>query len=476
MSEAATDLFEYRHLGPRSADLDHMLRVVAAPSLAALIDETVPAGIRLPEPLDLPAAESEAQLLERLRAAGARNELWRSFIGQGYYDCFTPSVILRNVLENPGWYTPYTPYQAEAAQGRLEALLNFQTVVEDLTAMEVANASLLDEATAAAEAMTFAHRIRARHPGTANRFVVAANCFPHTIAVVCGRAEPLGIEVVVADPDALDAAIGASGSATFGVLVQSPDRHGTVRDVASVVDRAQAADALVIVASDLLALTLIRPPGEAGADVVVGNAQRFGVPLGYGGPHAAFFATRTAYVRQMPGRLIGVSVDAHGRPAYRMALQTREQHIRRERATSNICTAQALLANMAGFYAVYHGPEGLARIAAGGACPRLRSRRSARRARLRPGAAARSSIRSACVRKATRASRAFGRLPSAPASTSAITRTETSESPWTRRRTLPASRRLRACSRRRPAALRRRQPATGGRSVCRRGAGARRRS
>ena len=365
MSEAATDLFEYRHLGPRSADLDHMLRVVAAPSLAALIDETVPAGIRLPEPLDLPAAESEAQLLERLRAAGARNELWRSFIGQGYYDCFTPSVILRNVLENPGWYTPYTPYQAEAAQGRLEALLNFQTVVEDLTAMEVANASLLDEATAAAEAMTFAHRIRARHPGTANRFVVAANCFPHTIAVVCGRAEPLGIEVVVADPDALDAAIGASGSATFGVLVQSPDRHGTVRDVASVVDRAQAADALVIVASDLLALTLIRPPGEAGADVVVGNAQRFGVPLGYGGPHAAFFATRTAYVRQMPGRLIGVSVDAHGRPAYRMALQTREQHIRRERATSNICTAQALLANMAGFYAVYHGPEGLARIAAG---------------------------------------------------------------------------------------------------------------
>ena len=248
MSEAATDLFEYRHLGPRSADLDHMLRVVAAPSLAALIDETVPAGIRLPEPLDLPAAESEAQLLERLRAAGARNELWRSFIGQGYYDCFTPSVILRNVLENPGWYTPYTPYQAEAAQGRLEALLNFQTVVEDLTAMEVANASLLDEATAAAEAMTFAHRIRARHPGTANRFVVAANCFPHTIAVVCGRAEPLGIEVVVADPDALDAAIGASGSATFGVLVQSPDRHGTVRDVASVVDRAQAADALVIVA------------------------------------------------------------------------------------------------------------------------------------------------------------------------------------------------------------------------------------
>ena len=341
-----------------------MLDLVGAPSLSALIDQAVPAGIRLPHSLDLPDAEPEAQYLDRLRAIGVRNERWRSFIGQGYYDCVTPSVILRNVVENPGWYTPYTPYQAEAAQGRLEALLNFQTMVEDLTAMEVANASLLDEATAAAEAMTLAHRIRARRPGTANRFVVAANCFPQTVAVVRGRAEPLGIEVVVADPDALDREIGAGGEATFGVLVQSPDADGTVWDVGGVADRAHEVGALAIVATDLLALTLVRPPGEMGADVVVGNAQRFGVPMGYGGPHAAFFATRNAFVRQMPGRLIGVSVDAHGRTAYRMALQTREQHIRRERATSNICTAQALLANVASFYAVYHGPHGLARIAA----------------------------------------------------------------------------------------------------------------
>ncbi len=363
MREAATDLFEHRHLGPRPADVDRMLDAVGAPSLDALIDQAVPPGIRLPAPLDLPDGEPEAQYLDRLRAVGARNERWRSFIGQGYYDCVTPSVILRNVLENPGWYTPYTPYQAEAAQGRLEALLTFQTLVEDLTGMEVANASLLDEATAAAEAMTLAHRIRARRPGTANRFVVAASCFPQTIAVVRGRAEPLGIAVVVADPDALDQAIGAAPEATFGVLVQSPDTYGTVWDVGAVADLAHEAGALAVVASDLLALTLVRPPGEMGADVVVGNAQRFGVPLGYGGPHAAFIATRNAYVRQMPGRLIGVSVDAHGRPAYRMALQTREQHIRRERATSNICTAQALLANIAAFYAVYHGPGGLARIA-----------------------------------------------------------------------------------------------------------------
>ena len=340
-----------------------MLSVVDAPSLGALIDQAVPAAIRLPAALELPAAESEAQYLDRLREVGARNEQWRSFIGQGYCGCVTPSVILRNVLENPGWYTPYTPYQAEAAQGRLEALLNFQTMVQDLTAMEVANASLLDEATAAAEAMTLAHRIRARRAGAANRFVVAASCFPQTVAVVRGRAEPLGIDVVVADPDALDAAIGEAGDETFGVLVQSPDTCGTVWDIGGAAERAHAAGALVVVASDLLALTLVRPPGERGADVVVGNAQRFGVPMGYGGPHAAFFATRNAYVRQMPGRLIGVSVDAHGGLAYRMALQTREQHIRRERATSNICTAQALLANMAAFYAVYHGPDGLTRIA-----------------------------------------------------------------------------------------------------------------
>ena len=340
-----------------------MLTAVGAASIDALVDQAVPAAIRLGDALGLPDAESEAGFLDRLRDVAERNEAWRSFIGQGYYDCVTPSVIARNVLENPSWYTPYTPYQAEVAQGRLEALINFQTMVEDLTAMDVANASLLDEATAAAEAMTLAHRIRARRPGAANRFVISSNCFPQTIAVVRGRAEPLGIEIEVADPGSLEEAIGRAGGATFGVLVQSPDAFGAIGDLGGIITCAHEVGALAVVASDLLALTLIPPPGECEADVVVGSAQRFGVPMGYGGPHAAFFATRERYVRQMPGRLIGVSVDAHGRRAYRMALQTREQHIRRERATSNICTAQALLANVAGFYAVYHGPHGLTRIA-----------------------------------------------------------------------------------------------------------------
>ncbi len=363
MTSSARESFQDRHIGPGPVDRERMLAAVGAASLDALVDQAVPAGIRLAEPLALPDAESEACFLDRLRAVADKNEPWRSFIGQGYYGCVTPSVIARNVLENPSWYTPYTPYQAEVAQGRLEALLIFQTMVEDLTAMDVANASLLDEATAAAEAMTLAHRIRARRSGAANRFVVAASCFPQTIAVVRGRAAPLGIEVEVASAASLEAAIGRAGAATFGVLVQSPDAFGAIGDVAGVITRAHEVGALAVVASDLLALTLIRPPGESEADVVVGSAQRFGVPMGYGGPHAAFFATRERYVRQMPGRLIGVSVDAHGRRAYRMALQTREQHIRRERATSNICTAQALLANVAGFYAVYHGPQGLAGIA-----------------------------------------------------------------------------------------------------------------
>ena len=353
-----TESFQHRHLGPRAADLDDMLEVVGAPSLDALIDETIPAPIRLDEPLDLPPAETEAGYLERLRGLAARNRPARSFIGLGYYGCVTPSVILRNVLENPGWYTPYTPYQAEVAQGRLEALLNFQTMVEDLTGLEVANASLLDEATAAAEAMTLLHRVRARRSGGANRFAVSERCLPQTIDVVRGRAEPLGIELVVGDLASLPL-----DAQTFGVLIQYPDADGAVEDPAPVVARAREAGALVAAATDLLALTLLAPPGEWGADVAVGSAQRFGVPLGYGGPHAAFFATRQEHARQIPGRLIGVSADAHGRPAYRMALQTREQHIRRERATSNICTAQALLANIAGFYAVYHGPEGLTAIA-----------------------------------------------------------------------------------------------------------------
>ena len=358
----ATTGFADRHIGPRATDLDCMLKVVGAPSLDALMDEAIPAGIRLGEALDLPDPDSEAAFLARMRALAARNEPWRSFIGLGYHDCVTPPVILRNLLENPGWYTPYTPYQAEVAQGRLEALLNFQTVVSDLTGMEIANASLLDEATAAAEAMTMLFRLQARQRPDARRFLVSSHCFPQTIEVLRGRAEPLDIQVEVADVGAA-AQDGGRPDDLIGVLVQSPDVSGRLLDLAPLTAWAHAAGALVVVASDLLALTLVAPPGEMGADVVVGNAQRFGVPLGYGGPHAAFFAARSAYARQMPGRMIGVSVDTHGRPAYRMALQTREQHIRRERATSNICTAQALLANVAGMYAAYHGPDGLREIA-----------------------------------------------------------------------------------------------------------------
>ncbi len=355
-----TDTFQPRHIGPRPSDLRDMLDVVGAASLDELMDQAIPASIRLSGALDLPVAESESQFLEELARTATRNVGYRSFIGLGYYGTLTPSVILRNVLENPGWYTPYTPYQAEVAQGRLEALLNFQTMVRDLTAMEVANASVLDEATAAAEAMAMLHRIRARRPGPADRFVVSAGCFPQTIDVVGGRAEPLGIEVVVVGTSEI---VDAINDETFGVLVQNPDADGAARSIGGIVTRAHAEGAMVAVATDLLALTLLRPPGEDGADVVVGCAQRFGVPMGYGGPHAGFFATREKHVRQMPGRVIGVSVDAQGRQAYRMAIQTREQHIRRERATSNICTAQALLANIAGFYAVYHGPDGLTRIA-----------------------------------------------------------------------------------------------------------------
>jgi glycine dehydrogenase len=333
-----------------------MLAGVGASSLDALIDEIVPAGIRLTAPIDL-VAESEATYLQRLRGIAARNRVFRSYIGMGYHDTHTPAVITRNVFENPGWYTPYTPYQAEIAQGRLESLLNFQTMVEELTGMPVANASLLDEATAAAEAMALLARVHKR--AEAMTFVVSPNIFPQVRALIETRAEPLGIRLRFEDP-----AAAALDSDVFGVYVQTPDDHGALVDLGPIVARAHAAGALVAVGTDLLALTLITPPGEAGADIVVGNAQRFGVPLGYGGPHAAFFATREAYVRQAPGRLIGVSVDAQGRRAYRMALQTREQHIRREKATSNICTAQALLANMAAMYAVFHGPQGLAEIAA----------------------------------------------------------------------------------------------------------------
>ena len=354
------DRFVHRHIGPRKAELGEMLRAVGSESFDALIDEVVPSAIRLQEPLEAPQAETEAALLSRLRRLAQTNECWRSFIGGGYYGCVTPPVILRNLLENPGWYTPYTPYQAEVAQGRLESLLNFQTVVQDLTGMQVANASLLDEGTAAAEAMTLLHRVQARSRPNANRFVEGQSCFPQTIAIIQGRAAPLNITVDIVD----DASLAERDWVdVFGVLLQTPDVYGCLHDLSTLTAQAHANGTLVAVATDLLALTLVTPPGEWGADVVVGNAQRFGVPMGYGGPHAAFFATRESYVRQMPGRVIGVSVDSNGRQAYRMALQTREQHIRRERATSNICTAQALLANMAAMYAVYHGPHGLKDIA-----------------------------------------------------------------------------------------------------------------
>jgi glycine dehydrogenase len=349
-----------------------MLRTVGVGSLDELIDQAIPASIRRGSPLQVPPAESEFAYLRQLTALARKNRVCRSFIGLGYHDTVTPSVVLRMVMENPGWYTPYTPYQAEIAQGRLESLLNFQTMVSDLTGMEVANASLLDEATAAGEAMTLMHRavplkaVQARaaaeKSGSPERTVllVSERCYPQTIDVLRTRAEPLGIELRIGPDEQM-----TFDPQVFGVIVQYPDVDGALRDLAPLVTRAHEAGAFVAVGTDLLALALVRPPGEMGADVVFGNSQRFGVPLGYGGPHAAFFATRQAYVRHAPGRIIGVSVDRHGRTAYRMALATREQHIRREKATSNICTAQALLANMAAMYAVYHGPDGLRAIAGG---------------------------------------------------------------------------------------------------------------
>ncbi|MCP5150913.1 MAG: aminomethyl-transferring glycine dehydrogenase [Ectothiorhodospiraceae bacterium] len=349
------DGFVGRHLGPRDRDIAQMLEVLGLDSLDALIERAVPSSIRSTEALELPAPRSERDTLAALKALADRNTIAVSMLGMGYHGTDTPPVILRNVLENPGWYTAYTPYQAEVSQGRLEALLNYQQMVMDLTGLDIANASLLDEATAAAEAMAMSRRVsKAR----ANAFFVDRDCHPQTIAVLRTRAEPLGIDVVVGDVDTdLDPA------AVFGALVQYPASSGEVRDPAPVAERLRASGALLTVASDLLALCLLEPPGARGADIVIGSAQRFGVPMGFGGPHAAFFATRDAHKRSMPGRIIGVSVDASGRPALRMALQTREQHIRREKATSNICTAQVLLANIAGFYAVYHGPNGLRRIA-----------------------------------------------------------------------------------------------------------------
>ena len=355
---AAQDGFVSRHIGPSASEQAAMLAALGLPDRAALIARTIPESIRTHRRMAIPPARSEAEVLAELaELARANRPDIKSLIGLGYHGTHTPPVILRNVLENPGWYTAYTPYQAEIAQGRLEALLNFQTMVADLTGMEIANASLLDEGTAAAEAMALALHAQ---KGASRLFLVAEDCHPQTLAVVETRARPLGIAV---ERVALADLAEASARKPFGVLVQNPSTTGELRDLSPMIAAAKGAGALAIVAADLLSLALVTPPGEMGADVVVGSAQRFGVPFGYGGPHAAFFATRDAYKRQMPGRLVGVSVDAAGRRALRLALQTREQHIRREKATSNICTAQVLLAVIAGMYAVWHGPEGLARIA-----------------------------------------------------------------------------------------------------------------
>ncbi|MCY7312730.1 MAG: aminomethyl-transferring glycine dehydrogenase, partial [Pseudoxanthomonas sp.] len=346
--------FVERHIGPNDAEIAHMLQVIGHESLDAMTDAIVPGKIKSSTPLALPDAITEVEALAKIRAIADKNQVFRSFIGQGYYGTHTPNVILRNILENPAWYTAYTPYQAEISQGRMEALINFQTLVADLTGMEIANASLLDEATAAAEAMTLAKR---SSKSKSSVFFVSKNVHPQTLEVLRTRAEPMGIELHVGDDSE------ALTLDSYGVLLQYPDSFGRIGDHEALAEAVHARHGIVAVATDLLALTLIKSPGEWGADIVVGNSQRFGVPFGFGGPHAAFMACRDAYKRSMPGRLIGVSIDAEGKPAYRLTLQTREQHIRREKATSNICTAQVLLAVMASMYAVYHGPEGLVRIA-----------------------------------------------------------------------------------------------------------------
>jgi len=359
MPFAPTDYLPYdfanrRHIGPSPAEMEVMFREIGVTSLDALIDETVPKAIRQAEPLAFDKPMSERELLHHMRKVAAKNKVLTSLIGQGYHGTVTPPVIQRNVLENPAWYTAYTPYQPEISQGRLEALLNFQTMVADLTGLEIANASLLDEATACAEAMVMAQRV-AKSKATA--FFVDENCHPQNIAVMQTRAAPLGIEVIVGAPEALEP------EQVFGAIFQYPGTHGHLRDFTDQIAALHEARALGIVAADLMALTLLKEPGAMGADIAVGTTQRFGVPMGFGGPHAAFFACKDGYKRSMPGRIVGVSIDSHGTKAYRLSLQTREQHIRREKATSNVCTAQALLAVMASFYAVFHGPDGLRAIA-----------------------------------------------------------------------------------------------------------------
>ena len=357
---SVTDRFVNRHIGINEEELHEMLKAVKAKSLDDLIDQTVPDAIRLKKPLNLPAALSEYEYLRELSETASKNKVFRSYIGMGYNGTITPSVILRNVFQNPGWYTQYTPYQAEIAQGRLEALLNFQTMVSDLTAMPIANASLLDEGTAAAEAMHMFYELKNKRnkDEAINEFFVSDKVYDHTINILMTRAEPIGIKVVVGDVKKYK-----FNERTFGVLLQYPGKDGVVEDYTKFAQKAKDAELYVTVAADILSLALLTPPGEWGADAVVGNTQRFGVPMGYGGPHAAYFACKEEFKRVIPGRIIGVSVDSQGDRALRMALQTREQHIRREKATSNICTAQALLATMAGMYAVYHGPKGIEAIA-----------------------------------------------------------------------------------------------------------------
>ncbi|MBD2212571.1 aminomethyl-transferring glycine dehydrogenase [Nostoc linckia FACHB-104] len=349
------DNFRKRHIGPNSEDIEQMLGVLGLPSLDVLINKTVPQAIRLQGALNLPEAQTEYAALAKLKRIAEKNQVFRSFIGMGYYDCITPAVIARNILENPGWYTAYTPYQPEIAQGRLEALLNFQTLIIDLTGLEIANASLLDEGTAAAEAMSLSYGVC---KNKANAYFVSRDCHPQTIDVLQTRAEPLGINIIIGDHQTFD-----FDQPIFGAILQYPASDGTIYDYRAFIEKAHAKGALVTVAADPLSLTLLTPPGEFGADIAIGSTQRFGIPLGFGGPHAAYMATKEEYKRQVPGRIVGVSKDAQGKPALRLALQTREQHIRREKATSNICTAQVLLAVMASMYAVYHGPDGLKAIA-----------------------------------------------------------------------------------------------------------------
>jgi glycine dehydrogenase len=350
--------FASRHIGPDDKDLTIMLKEIGLRSIDQLIDETIPASIQLKKDLRLPEPLSEYNYLKALRKTASLNKIYNSYIGLGYYNCITPGVILRNIFENPGWYTAYTPYQAEISQGRLEALLNYQTMILDLSGMEITNASLLDEATAAAEAMHMFFAYRPKEKQKAIRFFVADDCFPQTLDVLKTRSAPLGIELVISDPEKTDL-----DETFFGALLQYPSCNGEIRDYKNWINKGRSKGIQIAVASDLMALVMLKPPGEFGADVVLGNTQRFGVPLGYGGPHAAFFAAKEIYKREMPGRIIGVSQDSHGNRALRMALQTREQHIRRDKATSNICTAQVLLAVMASMYAVYHGQEGLKKIA-----------------------------------------------------------------------------------------------------------------